>query len=217
MTTFRDRIVQFLARTDLPPSALGRSALQDPPFVADFMSGRRSPRLDTVERVDRWMDNYEASGAAIANDAAPLTMPTALPYGARSIRFELKAPTPVLNQTRRLHFQAYKRQRQTLAWEIKLATVGRGFSAPLRYAHVTIERRSIGRPDRDGVWGGAKALIDCLMPVSDRHPSGLGFIADDNPDCTLLEVNPVRVMTKAEQGTIVTIRELEHAPSAAAA
>ena len=48
------------------------------------------------------------------------------------------------------------------------------------HAKVTIERHSAGVLDVDNLYGGVKALLDCLRPIS-SNPYGLGLIQDDKP------------------------------------
>lgn len=139
----------------------------------------------------------------------------------RVIRFSLAAPTPLLNVTLRQHWQKRRRSDQGLAWAVKVAIMA-GKQAippePFQRARVTIIRRSTGTPDRDGLIGGVKGLVDCLLhpgPVRmvkgkprALHPNGLGIVQDDDPACMELVVRAERVRSKAEIGTSVTIEEL---------
>ena len=134
------------------------------------------------------------------------------------LTFELAEPTPLLNETLRMHHRVRTRYRHKLAWEIRTATAGHRPTEPLRRARVTVHRHSTGTPDRDGLYGGCKTLIDCLTtprvernkrtgePIV-RNPSGLAFILDDNPNVLELVVHAVRC-ARAEQRTVVTIEDL---------
>lgn len=142
----------------------------------------------------------------------------------RVITFELARPTLTLNQLLALKRQgdwAVSNHKKALAWEIKLACVGKLPSAPFERARLTIERLSRGTPDDDGLWGGLKLLIDCLLPQGDPrpakrgsrkmvfpHPFGLGIVADDCPRVLTTKPVAIRVRSAAEQKTKVTIEEL---------
>lgn len=137
----------------------------------------------------------------------------------RVLSFELDRPTPLLNRTLRQHWSGRMRDQRALAWAIRVALQGQQLPAqPFRRARVTIVRRSAGTPDHDGLLGGVKSLVDCLLdpgPVTIRngkarclHPTGLGIVQDDSPACMTLVVQAERV-PKDRQGTSVTIEELE--------
>ena len=77
----------------------------------------------------------------------------------------------------------------------------------MQRCHIEIERHSAGLPDWDGLYGGMKGLLDCLVVPSKRNPHGLGLIRDDNPNCVLsLTARPVKA-PEGEGKTVVTIRE----------
>jgi hypothetical protein len=139
----------------------------------------------------------------------------------RTIRFDLAQTTPLLNVTLRQHWSKRRRKDKGLAWAVKVAILESGQAipaAPFQRARVTIVRRSVGVPDRDGLVGGVKGLVDCLLhpgPVTVvngkprfLHPTGLGIVQDDGPDRLVLVVTAERVRSKADQGTSVTIEEL---------
>lgn len=130
------------------------------------------------------------------------------------IRLVVPRLTPLLNVTSRQHWSARSRARREWAWDLR-AALGRQPrpAVPFARARVVIERRSIRTPDRDGLYGGAKGVVDCLLPQSKRHPTGLGFVADDTPAVMDLEVRAVRVATLLEQKTIITITELASSPA----
>lgn len=124
------------------------------------------------------------------------------------IRFELPTPTPLLNELLRLHWSQRRKLASRLAWAIKVATAGQRPKEAYARAKVRIERHSIRTPDYDGMVGGAKPLIDCLLPLSDRHPHGLGFVADDSPSCMELEVVAVKAAGREAQKTVIVIEEV---------
>lgn len=119
--------------------------------------------------------------------------------------------TPTLNRTLRQHWRQRANGTRALAWAVR-AAVGREGLPPEPYqrARLVIERHfALGpEPDRDGLIGGCKGLIDCLLAMHPkRRPFGLGFIHDDNPACLELEVRAVRV-PKAAVGTLIVIEPL---------
>ena len=121
---------------------------------------------------------------------------------------------PTLNATLRQHWSRRRRGTLAMAWAVR-AAMGRRRPPPMphRRAVVEIERRTVGRqPDHDGLVGGAKGLIDVLLPATERRPYGLGLIEDDNPGCVDLVVRSRRVGTRAETGTLVVITPLPAEP-----
>ena len=135
------------------------------------------------------------------------------------ITFTLRDPFPLLNTTLRMHFRKRKQSQRRMMHEIAEVTAGLRPAEPFEHAFVRIERYSVGRPDLDGLYGGAKPLIDCLTtPVhlkprtvfgkhSVRNPLGLGFVVDDGPKHIRLEVVPMTAK-RADQRTVVMIEEL---------
>lgn len=127
----------------------------------------------------------------------------------RVIRLVVPRLTPLLNRTLRQHWSERSKERRAWAWELRVA-LGRQARPehPFQRALVQIARHSVGTPDTDGLIGGCKPVIDCLLAPSDTHPTGLGFVQDDTPAVLTLEVSAVRVPTRAEQRTEITITEL---------
>jgi hypothetical protein len=121
-----------------------------------------------------------------------------------TITLKLPVPTVLLNEWQRMHWAVRRRYTQRMSWYVRLA--GRPPVEPFEKCRICIQRLSAGRmPDKDGLYGGVKPLLDCLVIPSRRHPHGLGFIRDDGPDVVLdLEVVAERV-PRTEAGTIVTI------------
>lgn len=206
MVNFRDQIVRFLDSSGMTPTALGQEALGDGAFVTDVLQHGRSPRLDTVERLTRYMQRQELEPKPID----PPSRSASLHESAtgRVLEFKLDQPFPLLNVTLRQHYHKRHRTAQSMAWEIKVATHGHLPQKPFARAKVQIVRRSTGRPDKDGLYGGAKGLIDCLLPNTDKRGHGLGIIADDNPDVIDLNVQSERVLSREGKGTFVTITEI---------
>lgn len=127
----------------------------------------------------------------------------------RVIRLDVPRLAPTLNTTIRMSWADRMRLRREWAWELR-AALGRQPrpAEPFQRALVVIERYALQTPDRDGLIGGCKALIDCLLAPSKRHPTGLGLVQDDKPEVMQLEVHAIRVPHRAEQRTVITITEL---------
>lgn len=124
----------------------------------------------------------------------------------RMVRFEIAEATVLLNVWQRWNYRKRTQYAQRIAWLVRCA-VGNGGRKPMERCHVSIERHSAGLPDWDGLYGGLKALLDCLVVPSPRNPHGLGLIRDDNPECVVsLVARPVRAK-RGEGKTVVTIRE----------
>lgn len=126
----------------------------------------------------------------------------------RIVTFILPTPTLLLNETLRMHWSERRRRQTMLAWDIKLLTTRQRPAEPFPRARVRVERHSIKVPDYDGMVGGLKSLLDCLIPHSKRHPNGLGIVADDNPACLQLDAVSVKADRRNEQKTVVIIEEL---------
>lgn len=121
------------------------------------------------------------------------------------IHFRLAKPTMLLNVWQRMHWTKRREFQQALSWDVRVA-IGGARHHPIERCVISIERRSIQLPDWDGLYGGAKSLLDCLVVPSKKHPAGLGVIRDDDPGCILrLIAEPVRVSRKIEEGTAVSI------------
>jgi len=119
--------------------------------------------------------------------------------------------TPTLNVSLRQHWSRRRQGVRDLAWAVRAALGRHGVPAqPFERALVCIERRTAGtQPDHDGLVGGAKGLIDTLLPMDAvRRPYGLGFIRDDSPAHLELIVRSRRVAARADQGMLLTITPL---------
>ena len=97
--------------------------------------------------------------------------------------FEIPLRTPTLNDWLRMHWRKRGRASRDISMAVIFAC--RPPRVPLKYCRITIRRESTQEPDRDGLVGGVKPLLDALQPFSKRHPHGLGFIVDDSPRCVL--------------------------------
>lgn len=107
-----------------------------------------------------------------------------------------------------MHWAPRRKYRDQLASDAADLTRHLPAGKPFEKARVTITRYSTQVPDRDNLYGGVKHLVDCLVVRCDRHPTGLGFIVDDDPDRLTLDVQHVRCSKRAEQRTVVLIENL---------
>ena len=123
------------------------------------------------------------------------------------IQFTLAKPVKLLNQTLRMHWAARSAYSKSLAAEI--ARVAPLLHEPMQKARVTVTRYSVREPDGDGLTGGCKQLIDCLIVKSKRHPHGLSYIVDDSPAHLEFEARHSKVSTLKAQGTTVIIERLD--------
>ncbi len=130
------------------------------------------------------------------------------------VKFTIDEPTPLLNVWQRWHWAKRRKYTQELSKAIWIiwSTVSKHFYPDFKTfkkCHVTIERHSAGLPDWDGLYGGLKPLLDCLVVRTDRNPHGLGFIEDDNPNCIMtLTAKPIKCKRK-EGKTVVIIEQVE--------
>ncbi len=60
--TLLAKIEAFLDRTGMSQTAFGTKALNDPPFVQQLRDGR-DPKMSTAEKVQSFMDEYEADAS----------------------------------------------------------------------------------------------------------------------------------------------------------
>lgn len=124
------------------------------------------------------------------------------------VTLTMAEPTPTLNQWQRMHWARRKRVIERFAWLISVAN--KNEFAPMKKCTLTIDRYMPGTsPDWDNLYGGVKPLIDCLVVCSKSHPYGLGYIADDNPDCVIsLAVKSIDTRKSDKRAlTVVTIKK----------
>ncbi len=76
----------------------------------------------------------------------------------------LARPTLLLNQSRGMRWFKLGRHNQGLGFEVRAATRDCRPAAPFVRALLRVVRPSIGTLDTDGLVGGCKGLIDCLLP-----------------------------------------------------
>lgn len=130
---------------------------------------------------------------------------------SRSISFTLPSITPLTNLIKNMHSAEYKKLRDTLCLDIRVAAGHLIPREPIEFAELSIIRSSTHMPDIDGLIGGLKPLIDCLICFHPRSaPSGLGFIRDDS--CARLWIAPPiarKVSARSDVCTLINIRALD--------
>lgn len=145
--------------------------------------------------------------AALEKGRARTTAPTmAVPEDATApIVIDLPLRTPLMNQWMRMHFRTRMRYCRAVAMQIAIHA-SRKPAEPLQRCRVTVERFSTQEPDRDGLFGSLKSVLDALQPQSKTHPYGLCFIANDSSSC-IAELTP-KHMPGREKRTRITIEPL---------
>ena len=101
----------------------------------------------------------------------------------RELIYELHLPKPTLsnNAIKGMHFQAYKKLRNSWRASVLAAIGGKAPASPISRSALEIERYCAGSLGWDNAYGGLKPLLDCLVAPSARTPDGLGLIQDDSP------------------------------------
>lgn len=128
------------------------------------------------------------------------------------IRFELPFAIPLWNELRGMEAWRYRQHREAMAWQVHTAIHwSQKPPAPIKKAHIRVERYSAGTPDKDGLC--IKSLLDVLQPRRVAFPNGLGIIAGDGPRYLTQEIIQMRVNHTSLQKTIVTIEDRSQAES----
>lgn len=104
----------------------------------------------------------------------------------RTLTFELEL-TPMRNALDRMHFRAKRRLHDRIA-EMLRVQVPTASGTPFAVAKVEIVRCSAKEPDKDGLYGSVKPILDAMQVASKRHPYGAYIIENDSPDCIELSV-----------------------------
>lgn len=86
------QIDDFLARHDMKPSRLSRDATGEPGLIDAIREGRRSPTLNTVEKLATYMVRLDAEAATRAKLDALLEITAAHPEEEHELPF---VPAPV--------------------------------------------------------------------------------------------------------------------------
>ena len=102
----------------------------------------------------------------------------------RRIQFALPERTILLNRWQRMNRFERTRYSRALAWQVRVAlqaTDWRLGDPPKEHSRIEVYRYSTQYPDWDGLLGGLKPLLDCLVMRTKRNPHGLGVVRDDSP------------------------------------
>ncbi len=125
-----------------------------------------------------------------------------------NIIIEVPEPTPLLNKWQRMHWTKRRRLTEWFSWLIR-QNLGYTPKQPIQHCIVIIERHSVGLPDWDGLYGGLKPALDCLVRCSKVNPHGLGIIEDDNPN-VIQSLQAIPCKSKRGEGkTVIRIINLE--------
>jgi len=122
--------------------------------------------------------------------------------------FRLNKPLMLPNRKKGLHWAEQSKLIHALSQEVA-QIIGPGPTQPIQKAHITVWRYGIRECDADNLTASLKPLLDVLQPRSQRHPYGLGIIAGDDPAHLTHEIFHVQCKARAEQRTVVNIREIK--------
>lgn len=98
----------------------------------------------------------------------------------QTIEFTLPDIYPLANTQRRGNFVDYRKIRKRIKNDIISVAYELIPKKPFLICEIEILRASPHIPDNDGLLGGQKPLIDCLVRPREDHPDGLSFIVDDS-------------------------------------
>lgn len=104
--------------------------------------------------------------------------------------FTIPIRTPTGNELLRMHWSRRRKVLKEIAWNIRMKAIPP--PKPFARARVEIHRYTPRQLDADKLGSIAVGILDALQPCSIRHPMGLGFITDDNPDHLELTVLTVK-------------------------
>ena len=167
-------------------------------------NGRRSLRFASLEEMTPAMRELALAAMAKSSGGTTRPIPTETASDA-PITIDLPLRTPLMNQWMRLHFRTRTKYCRAVAVQIAIHASRRP-AEPLQRCRVIVERFSTQEPDRDGLFGSLKSILDALQPQSRTHPYGLGFIANDSSSC-ITELLPRHVPGR-EKRTRITIEPL---------
>lgn len=109
--------------------------------------------------------------------------------------------TPSGNEWQRMHFRARKRVMESVADQIR-AQIPNASGIPFRRAKVRIIRRTSVKPDKDGLYGSVKPILDALQVKSKRHPYGASVIENDDDS---IELDVTWEKAPPKHGSVVVI------------
>ena len=128
----------------------------------------------------------------------------------KTITFSIPEASILLNVWQRKHWTQRKKYHEELYWKVRkaLREAGHTPSVPMQVCRIEADRFSAQLADWDGVMGGLKPLLDCLVKRTDKNPLGLGLIEDDNPKC-VIECPTVRQHKSKRKDASTTVKNTE--------
>lgn len=184
--------------------------------VSKHINCTKSPKMAKFD--EAWLRDYQRRQA---NSPLPVKQPeTAEKQPSETIvssngqcypdiLFKLSKPLLLPNRKKQMHWAKRSEVVHDLSDEVARA-ITNAPPGPLGFASIHIMRYSTQQPDQDNLDESRKFLLDVLQPRSKRHPYGLGIIAGDDPAHLKSEIQHVYVKTRAEQKTLVRIRDLSN-------
>lgn len=107
------------------------------------------------------------------------------PPGAElALSLTIPKATPSNNEIKGMHHSVYTQLRRTFQCLVKdaLWTTNQQNYTTIATSWLRVKRYATSDGlDWDNAYGGLKPLLDCLVTLNPRNPSGLGIITDDNP------------------------------------
>ena len=119
--------------------------------------------------------------------------------GELKYKLRIDEPFLLLNKLQRMHWSDRKKYHQRLYWLLRQQITSPPRTPLLRCRiHVT-RGNPPPLPDLDGLYGGVKPLLDCLVVKTKANPLGMGFIMDDNQN-VIEELKVESVKTRRCEG-----------------
>lgn len=126
----------------------------------------------------------------------------------RNLELILPEQTPLLNTWQRMHWRERQRVQERFAWLVRKAIVHKPIT-PIENCTIIIERSCSGRlPDWDGLYGGLKPVLDCLVVRTKTNPYGLNIIVDDSPKYIRKLIAIPKQCKREDHQTKIIIKEI---------
>jgi hypothetical protein len=133
-----------------------------------------------------------------------------IPVLPDTIQFSIPVLLKLPNQMSGKGWQVAFAQRKKLMPLVHEATRAWHGREPIDRAVVTVTRFATGPEcDDDNAAASVKPLVDLLLVRSKTHPHSVGIVVDDSPAHMIQNSRVVRVATRKEQRTEVTIQRLD--------
>lgn len=121
-------------------------------------------------------------------------------------KFEIPIALASFNETRKMHFKAYKRYRESLALLVRKA-YGPIRHKPMTRVYIHFIRHGSRSLDWANLYGSFKPLEDCLVLPKQSSPNGLGIIIDDSVKHVIKLTADQKKCKRIEEKTVVFITE----------